>query len=134
MGWRFIYFVTHERNQQIRDQQIIINADKEFFNKTEYIVKDPLDDLTRINVQNKFDDQLNKQRRIEHIIQRVKDAESEAYNHKFIKDTNEKCETKFYGNNLITNCNINSKTKPYFYLNKIHAKRKVRYIRIRLSI
>ena len=78
---RFMGFVDHERDQQIRAQQIIRNADNEFFNnfnKSEYKVTDPLDELIRINAQNKFDEQLNKQRRIEHAIQRAKDAVSEA--------------------------------------------------------
>ena len=69
-----IDFVNHERDQQIRAQQLIRNADNEFFNnfnKSEYKVTDPLDELIRINAQNKFDEQLNKQRRIEHAIQRA---------------------------------------------------------------
>ena len=66
-------FVIYERDQQIWDA--------EFFNsfvKSEYKVTEPLDELIRISVQNKFDEQLDKQRRIEHAIQRTKDAVSEA--------------------------------------------------------
>ena len=70
---RFVQFVIYERDQQIWDA--------EFFNsfvKSEYKVTEPLDELIRISVQNKFDEQLDKQRRIEHAIQRTKDAVSEA--------------------------------------------------------